>query len=486
MADSIPTRKMLVGGEWVAAREGGWIDVENPANKTIIARVPKGTAAEVEAAVSAASAAFGPWSQTSPEERSDALYAIADELEARTEELARQISEENGNAIRTQSRPEAVRTADLFGYLAGLCREIKGLSTFVNAGTLDYTRREPYGVVGAIVPWNSPVSLAAQKIAPAVCMGNTVVLKASEVAPLGVLLLAEACDRALPPGVVNVLTGYGDECGAPLVRHPDVPKLTFTGSTAVGRGILATASERVASVSLELGGKSAQIVFPDVDIDSVTDGIIAAMRFTRQGQSCTAGSRLYVHTDIAEGLVAALAEKLGKLRIGDPLDEATDMGAIVSRRQFDRVCSYVDEAAGRKPDSLVVGGRAPTEGPLTNGYFYEPTLFRDLPDDVRLNHEEVFGPVLSVHTWDSEADVIRRANDSQYGLAGYVWCRDGATALRTAHALQAGWVMVNQGGGQALGHSYGGVKQSGLGRELSLEGMLEGFTQIKQISMRLS
>jgi betaine-aldehyde dehydrogenase len=485
MTTQVRDRRMLIGGEWVDSRTEKWIDVENPGSKTIFARVPRGNAADVDAAVDAAATAFTAWSVTSPDERAAALHAIANELDERVEELAAEISRENGNAIRTQSRPEAVRTAQLFRYLAGLCHEIKGVAEYVNAATLDYTRREPYGVVGAIVPWNSPVSLAAQKIAPAVAFGNTVVLKASEVAPLGVLTLGEICNRALPPGVVNIVTGYGDECGAPLVAHPRVPKLTFTGSTAVGREILAASAAKVASVSLELGGKSAQIVYPDVDIDTVADGIVSAMRFTRQGQSCTAGSRLFAHATIADELVEAVGERLTKLRVGDPLDEATDMGAIVSRRQFDRVCGFVDEATQASPASLVLGGHTAQDGPLSEGYFYEPTVFLNLPDEVRLNREEVFGPVLTVHTWTEEADVIARANDSAYGLAGYVWCRDGAVALRTAHALQAGWVMVNQGGGQALGHSYGGMKQSGLGRELSLEGMLEGFTQIKQISARL-
>lgn len=486
MIDNVRDELMWVDGVQVAAQSGEWIEVENPSIKSAVARVPRGRAADVNAAVAAARKAGRVWSRTSPTERRDALDAIAQLLADDSEGIARQISVENGNAIRTQSRPEAVRTAELFRFAAGVCQEIKGNSTYVGAGTLDYTRREPYGVVGAIVPWNSPVSLAAQKIAPAVAMGNTIVLKASEVAPLGVLMLGAACNRVLPPGVVNVLTGYGDECGAPLVAHRSVPKVSFTGSTAVGRSILVAASERIASVSLELGGKSAQVVFPDVDVKHVAKGIVSAMRFTRQGQSCTAGSRLFAHADIAEKLLDALKVELGALKIGDPLDESTDMGSIVSRRQFDRVCSYVNEAVTTSPKSLLVGGSVPDSGPLSEGYFLEPTVFVDLPNDIRLNQEEVFGPVLSVSTWSDENEVIERANDSLYGLAGYVWCRDGAAGLRVAHELEAGWVMVNQGGGQALGHSYGGMKQSGLGRELSLEGMLESFTQTKQISVSLN
>lgn len=480
-----PQRRMWIGGTPATAACGGWIDVENPSTKEIIASVPRAQAEEVARAVDAAAEAGRAWSRTRPEERRRALGAIAARLEEQSEEIARQIAAENGNAIRTQSRPEAVRTAELFHFAAGACHALKGNSSYVGSTTLDYTRREPYGVVGAIVPWNSPVSLAAQKIAPAVAMGNTVVLKASEVAPLGVLMLAEICNEVLPPGVVNVITGYGNECGAALVAHPGVPKISFTGSTAVGRSILVAASGRIASVSLELGGKSAQVVFPDVDVTRVVPQIISAMRFTRAGQSCTAGSRLFVHEDIATDLVDELKSTLGRLTIGDPLDEATDVGAIVSQRQFTRVCGYVEEAAHDHPEALALGGTVPAQGPLARGYFLEPTVFVDLPAEARLNREEVFGPVLSVATWRDEDDVVARANDSVYGLAGYVFARDNATALRVAHNLQAGWVMVNQGGGQALGHAYGGMKQSGLGRELSVEGMLDGFTQIKQVSVSL-
>ena len=486
MDSSVKLQQMLINGQWVDSADGDWINVENPSKKSIFAKVPRAGARDVDIAVAAAKQAFKSWRRTSAPERGKILHAIADSLEANKENLARIVSTENGNALRTQSRGEAALTAEIFRYVAGLAREIKGKTTYLNQGTLDYTRREPYGVVGAIVPWNAPLMLSALKIAPAIMTGNTMVLKASEEAPLAVLEMARICSDFLPPGVLNVLTGYGIECGAAIAEHPGIPKVAFTGSTGVGRSILAAASHRIAAVSLELGGKSAQIILPDVDQNFTADGVITAMRFTRQSQSCTAGSRLFLHESIADSFLATLTDKLKKMRVGDPLNEETDTGSLVNAKQFSRVCAYVQEAIEARPSALVMGGLPPKSGPMSDGYFFEPTVFLNLPDDVRLTHEEVFGPVLSVTTWRDEAEVIERANDSQYGLAAFVWGRAGAPALRMAHALDAGWVMVNQGGGQQLGQSYGGMKQSGAGREFSLEGMLESYTEVKQVSVNIA
>ncbi|MDP4023989.1 aldehyde dehydrogenase family protein, partial [Methylobacterium sp. NEAU 140] len=338
---------------------------------------------------------------------------------------------------------------------------------------------------GAIVPWNAPAQLAALKIAPAVCAGNTIVLKAAEDAPLAVLMIAEICQEHLPAGVVNVVTGYGKECGEPLAAHPLVRKVSFTGSTAVGKAIMRAAAERIAPVSLELGGKSPSIVYPDADEDWVLDGIIASMRFTRQSQSCTAGSRLFLHADIYDGFLDRLVSRVSALTIGDPLDEATDIGAIINERQFTKVCGYVADGLSRPEARLVTGGLPPKDGPLTRGYFALPTIFADTSNDWRLAREEIFGPVLVAIPWRDEDAAIRMANDSHYGLAAYIWSRDIGRALRAAHAVEAGWVQVNQGGGQALGQSYGGIKESGIGREMSLEGMLDSFTETKSVNVNL-
>jgi acyl-CoA reductase-like NAD-dependent aldehyde dehydrogenase len=477
---------MLIDGKWVGSASGAVLDVENPAKRRPIADIPRGGAEDVDRAVQAAQKAFTTWSRVPPRQRGRMLLRIAEALEARIEEMARTIALETGNAIRTQARGEATLTADIFRYFGGLAGELKGETIPLGEHVLSYTRREPLGVVGAIIPWNAPVLLGALKIAPALCAGNTLVLKAAEDAPLGVLLMAEVCQEFLPPGVLNVLTGTGEECGGPLAQNPGIMKLSFTGSTEVGKIIMRAAAERIVPVSLELGGKSPSVVYPDADEDWVVDGVIAGMRFTRQSQSCTAGSRLFLHADIFDSFLDKLQAKTQALKLGDPLDETSDIGAIINEKQFRKVCGYVDEGLKRKDARLVFGGLPPKEGPLTEGYFAIPTVFADTSNDWRLAREEIFGPVLVAIPWRDEEDAIRMANDSHYGLAAYVWTHEIGSGLRAAHAIESGWVQVNQGLGQQPGHSYGGYKQSGIGREFSLEGMLDSFTQRKNVTVNLN
>ena len=485
-SSTLSFKGMLIGGQWVESASGAGIVVENPANRAPIAEVPRGNAADVERAVAAARKAYADWRKVAPRERGKVLLKIAEAVQLRTEELARTLALETGNALRTQARGEANSTADIFRYFGGLASELKGETLPLGEHLLSYTRREPFGVVGAIIPWNAPVLLAALKIAPALCAGNTMVMKAAEDAPFGVLLIAEICQEFLPPGVLNVLTGYGEECGGPLVNHPGIDKLSFTGSTEVGKVIMRAAAERIVPVSLELGGKSPSIVFPDANEDWAVDGIIAAMRFTRQSQSCTAGSRMFLHEDIFESFLKKLEKKTTALKIGDPLDETTDIGTIINNKQFTKVCKYIDEGLKRSDAKLVFGGLPPKTGPLSEGYYTIPTVFADRSNDWRLAREEIFGPVLVAIRWSDKAEAIRMANDSHYGLAAYVWTHDIGAGLRTAHAIESGWVQVNQGLGQIPGMSYGGYKQSGIGREFSLEGMLDSFTQRKSVTVNLA
>ncbi len=476
---------MIVGGQSVESSDGRYIDIENPADRTTIGRVPRATEADVDAAVRRAADAFDTWRLVAPRDRGRLLSKIADAVEAELEPLSQTVARETGNAIRTQARPEVRSAVDVLRYFGGIASEIKGETVPLGEHVLSYTRREPIGVVGGIVPWNAPVVLGMLKIAMSVAAGNTLVLKAAEDAPLGLLRVAQLCNEYLPKGVVNLLTGYGEECGAALARHPLVRKLSFTGSTEVGKLIMHAAADRIVPVSLELGGKSPAIVFPDADDASTVDGVISGMRFTRQGQSCTAGSRLLLHRSIFEPFLGKLTEKLQTLRIGNPLDETTDMGAIINRRQFDRVCEYIEDGLRQKDARAVLGGLPPTSGPLAQGYFVQPTVFADVRNDWRIAREEIFGPVMVAIPWEDERDAIRMANDSHYGLAAYVWTHDIGKALTTAHAIESGWIQINQGLGQSPGHSYGGFKQSGIGREYSLEGMLDSFTQRKSVTVNL-
>ncbi|MGI9523405.1 MAG: aldehyde dehydrogenase family protein [Hyphomicrobiaceae bacterium] len=482
---TVKTFKMLINGEWLLAADGRELPVESPGTRSIIGSIPRGGVEDIDRAARAADAAFPAWRRVAPRDRGQLLQKIADRLEENVEEMSRVLAEESGNAIRTQARGEANSAVDIFRYFGGLASELKGETIPLGEHVLSYTRREPIGVVGAIIPWNAPVALAALKIAPALCAGNTLVLKAAEDAPLGVLLCAKICQEFLPKGVLNVVTGLGEEAGAALSAHPAVRKLSFTGSTEVGKIIMRAAADRIVPISLELGGKSPSIVYADANEDWAVDGIVNAMRFTRQSQSCTAGSRLFLHSDIYDDFLSKLAAKVESLKIGDPLDEETDIGAIINEKQFNKVRGYVEEGISLAGSKMLFGGLPPKEGPLSKGYFALPTVFSHAANDWRMTQEEIFGPVLVAIPWSDEEDVIRMANDTHYGLAGYVWTHDIGRGLRAAHRIEAGWVQVNQGLGQFPGQSYGGIKQSGIGREHSLEGMLDSFTQRKNITVNL-
>jgi aldehyde dehydrogenase (NAD+) len=363
-AASPPTRLMLIGGNWVEAAEGEWREITSPGRRGhVLARVPRAGATDVDRAVAAGREAFPDWRDQHFTARQRLLLRIADAIEARVEELAQVTAVDTGNALRTQARPEAALLVDLFRYFGGVAGEVKGTTLPAGASQLQYTRQEPLGVVGAILPWNSPLMIAGFKVPAALAAGNTIVLKAAEDAPLSILLMAEICQDFLPPGVLNVVTGTGRDAGAALVDHPGVDKISFTGSTEVGRGIAGRAGERLAHVSLELGGKNPSIVFPGAVSDELIDGLVASSRITRQGQSCTAGSRLYLHRDVHDEVLARLAERLGALRVGDPLDEASDIGAVINQTQFDSIRDYLEDGLAHLRVELGGCPRPPARSP---------------------------------------------------------------------------------------------------------------------------
>ncbi len=473
--------KHFIGGRYVPARSGKSFAIVNPATGKEVARAAEGDSADVDAAVADAKHAQLAWAKMASRKRGALVGQCAALIRAHVEELGRLIALETGKALRTESRVEANTVADILEFYAGLGGELKGETVPFAPGVLSVTVREPLGVVGAIIPWNVPMLLMALKIAPALVAGNTVVVKSAEEAPLAVLRICELMNRVLPPGCFNMLSGFGPECGAPLVAHPDVRKVTFTGSVEVGRIVARGAAEKLVPVTLELGGKSPMIIFADCDFEKTVMGAVTSMRFTRQGQSCTAASRIYVERPIFQQFVDALAAKVDAMTMGDPLDEATDIGTIISQDQFDKVKTFIDEGLATAGATGRAASAMPTDPALAKGLFIRPYIFSNLPNDSRLVQEEIFGPVTCVFPFDNAETVLAAANGTEYGLAASLWTNNLKVGLDLAHRLEAGLVQINQNLVVQANLSYGGVKSSGLGKEASLESMLEHFTHKKTI-----
>ncbi len=471
----------FIGGCFVPARTGRTFAVVNPATGQEVARAADGDAADVEAAVQDADAAQKSWAKMPSRKRGALVAQCAAVLREHVEELARLIALETGKALRTESRVEAQVVADIFEFYGGLGGELKGETVPFAPNVLSVTVREPLGVVGAIIPWNVPMLLMALKVAPALVAGNTVVVKSAEEAPLAVLRICELMNRVLPPGCFNMLSGFGPECGAPLVAHPKVRKVTFTGSVEVGRIVSKAAAEKLIPVTLELGGKSPMIVFADCDFDKTVMGAVTSMRFTRQGQSCTAASRIYVERPVFDRFVEALAAKVDAMVMGDPLDEATDIGTLISTDQFDKVSGFIKEGLATPGATGRAASAMPSDPTLSKGLFIRPYIFTNLPDDSRLVQEEIFGPVTCVFPFDDVETVLAAANGTEYGLAASLWTNNLRIGLDLAHRLEAGLVQINQNLVVQANLSYGGVKSSGLGKEASLESMLEHFMHKKTI-----
>jgi betaine-aldehyde dehydrogenase len=447
----------------------GVIEVIEPATERVMAELPRAGAEEVDAAVARAKAAFPGWRAVAPADRAAMLRGLAEAIDERREDLARLEARNAGKPIG-DARGEIGMVVETFRYYAGAPERLLG-QTIPVAGGVDMTFREPLGVVGLIVPWNFPLTIASWKVAPALAAGNTIVLKPAELTPLTAVELERiALEAGLPEGVLNVVAGPGSVCGARLVEHPDVAKIAFTGSTEVGRGIAAGAAQTIKRVTLELGGKSANVVFADADLEAAAAAAPAAV-FGNAGQDCCARSRILVERSAADDFLAALAPHVESLRVGDPLEESTEMGPLISAAQRESVAAYVPDGA-----PVAIRGRAP-DGP---GYWFPPTVLAPVSNDEPAAREEIFGPVACVIAFEDEAEAVALANQTIYGLSGSVWTRDGARALRVARGVEAGVLSINSNTSVRVSTPFGGFKQSGVGRELGPDA-LEHYTDVKNV-----
>lgn len=472
-------KRLLIDGQWVPALSGKTLAVLNPATEEVLTTVAEADQADIDRAVRAARRAFDDpaWANISPYQRERYLHRIADLIEANAEELAAIETLDNGMPIEG-SRWSVMAAVNTFRYYAGWPTKIYGKTNPSDGNSFTYTLREPVGVCGAIIPWNGPIMFAAWKIAPAIAFGNTVVIKPSELTPLSMLRLGELLIEAgLPAGVVNMVPGPGQTAGAALVEHPGVDKIAFTGSTAVGKSILRASVDTLKKVTLELGGKSPLVIFPDADLDKAIQ--YAIIGFTgNAGQACTAGTRVFIHESIYEEVATQIVATVEQLRVGPGLDPATQMGPITNQKQFDKIQAYV--AIGREDGATLATGGARVGN---RGYFVQPTVFTHVKNGMRLAQEEIFGPVVALIPFTDEADAVLQGNDVPYGLAASIWTQDLNRAHRVAKAMKVGTVWVNTIYEIDPIAPFGGFKQSGLGKELGEESV-DTYTQIKTVVVR--
>ena len=477
----LPThRDLYIGGAWVKP-QGGYAETINPATGESLGHAPNANAADIDVAAKAAHKAFLDWRNVKPTERAALMRKVSAVIRANAEEFALIDSLNCGNPINALRR-DMTNAAAAIDYFAGLVLQIHGNNIPLGQDVFNVTERVPIGVVGRIVAYNHPFAFFAAKFGAVLGAGCTMVAKAAYQAPLSAYRLMELIEGILPPGVVNVVSG-GVECGQAMVAHPLIPKMSLVGSPATGRAIAKGAADRLKHVELELGGKNALIVYPDADIKKAIKFAISGMNFSWCGQSCGSMSRLMVHESVYDEVLKAVVEGISKIKPGNPQDEDCKMGALISKAQFDKVASYV-EIAKKDGARLMTGGKPSDDPKLKDGFFFEPTVFADVTQDMRIANEEVFGPILSVMKWSDEEQMFADVNAVEYGLTGAVFTKDVTTAIRAARRIDSGYVWVNTAGGQALGTPYGGMKQSGYGRDKVLEEMLSN-THVKNIAIAL-
>jgi len=474
---------MLIGGELVASEAGEWLESLNPANEETLGHVPAATAVDVNRAVTAAEAAQPAWGALDPKARAKLLQRHAQKLREHADNILRIEVIDTGNTI-SKMRADVASAGDTLDYYAGFHTEIKGETIPASAKNLHFTLREPYGVVGRIIPFNHPIKFAANALAAPLMAGNTVVLKPPETSPLSATMLGEICREVLPAGVVNIVTGHGMPAGDALARHPAVKRIAFTGSVPTGRAIQRAAAEGgIKHVTLELGGKNPLIAFPDMDPDKVAQIAVAGMNFAWQGQSCGSTSRLLLHETLYQPVLERVVERVAGLRLGDPLDDKSQMGPINSKRHYERVCAMVASGVAEGA-RLMTGGKRPPGNDFARGYWLEPTVFGDVKPSMRIAREEIFGPVLSVFSWRDEKEALTLANSTEYGLTASIFTNDLDAAFRAARAVKSGYVWINGASGHFYGTPFGGFKNSGLGREEGIDELLS-YTETKTIHLLL-
>ncbi len=475
-------KKLLIGGKWVAAKSGKSFETINPSNEEVLALVAEGEAEDIDEAVKSARKAFeeGKWPRMNPHERTRLLLKIADLIEKNADQLAELETLDNGKTIFESKNIDVPITAEVFRYYAGWSTKIYGETNPSTPDVFNFTLREPVGVCGQIIPWNFPLLMASWKIAPALACGNTVVLKPAEQTPLTALRLGEILlEAGVPEGVVNVVTGFGPTAGRALVLHPEVDKVAFTGSTEVGKEIQRESAGTLKHISLELGGKSPNIIFPDADVNTAVFGSMMGI-FLNQGQVCCAGSRIFVQEGMYDQFTDALSQMAQSLTLGDPFDPNVRMGPLVSKEQHERVLGYLN--VGKNEGAKVkVGGE---RGPQERGYYVKPTVFTDVKNNMTISREEIFGPVAAAIPFKDENDAVLQGNDTTYGLAAAVWTKDISRAIKVARSLKAGTVWINNYGMLDPITPFGGYKQSGFGRELG-KYAIDLYTQIKSVYAKL-